>query len=1181
MKKTKGIVVLFLSLVLVLTTIVGFGFETMPVFADDETPEFEIEDNVLVKYNGTAAEVTVPDGVTAIGGNAFSYKENLLKVTLPESCTSIGDYSFAYCSKLVDINLDKVTAIGRYAFSGCGFKSVTIPGTVKNVSEGAYAACFYISSVTVSEGVESLGNNCFRDCYSVKEVSLSSTLSVLGTYCFSSTAIQSITLPEGITEIPAMCFNNCGSLTTINMPSTLKAIGQSAFVQCWSLTGVTLPEGIETLGELCFQSTGLQSIHLPASVKDIREWVHYTDDNGTEYIFNSHAFFNLSSLKEITVDSENENYTVYNGALYSKDYSRLIIFPSASEQTKFEAHEKTELIMERAFQYDWKIKEVVLNEGLEEISHYAFSGCGSLETVNIPSTVKSLGGGAFMGCSKVKEFVLPDTLEVIGGELVNDGTFENCESAESINIPKNIKSIYGGVFRGCKSLKSLWIPKTVTALPDGFIDGCDSLETIEVEEGNPTLISDNGALYSEGGKTLVIYPFGIKSLHYEVKEGTENIAKAAFKGNTSIVVITLPSSIKSIGASAFEGCTNLATVDLSKTTITTIPSSAFQNSGIRFIDLPETVTTIEGYAFYGAMSLETIDLKNVTTIGWFAFNTSGLTSLYIPDTVTMVENGIAQQCPNLVSIRFSAGMNSIPSAPVYGCTNLSEIIIPEGVEVINGYTFSSLPALTSLALPKTVNSIDTGMINTCVNLATITIDPENEYYVVKDGILYDKAMTTIVLIPAALELDTLVIPDTVTTLPDDTLQGLKVKNIVIPEGITSLPYGGFRGSSVETITLPSTITSLPYGAFQNCANLREVNLEYVVSYQGSVFNGCKSLTEIKLNSKADINGAFSLFADCTGLTEFIFPEGTTTIPQYMFENCVNLAKITIPETVTNIETHAFDGCTSLEAIIIPASVISTESSLFVNCTNLKDVVFFGNAPIFGSDFFAPDGDWFKGIANDATLYVNDAEQFAAISGYFANVKSISSENMPVFTVSVTENNGSVIVEVGEAFYAQQYVVKADGTEIQAEDGYYVIQGVLSGTTVNIEVTASGTFGNAVLTKTVKTSYTVKEAGIEELKAKIEEAEKLLEEANADKEAVSKELEEIKAQLETLKAEKSQLETDKSELNAMIETLNAKIAQLQKDLANANSCSGEVVSAFGILALCALVPVLFVRKKKED
>ena len=46
MKKTKGIVVLFLSLVLVLTTIVGFGFETMPVFADDETPEFEIEDNV-------------------------------------------------------------------------------------------------------------------------------------------------------------------------------------------------------------------------------------------------------------------------------------------------------------------------------------------------------------------------------------------------------------------------------------------------------------------------------------------------------------------------------------------------------------------------------------------------------------------------------------------------------------------------------------------------------------------------------------------------------------------------------------------------------------------------------------------------------------------------------------------------------------------------------------------------------------------------------------------------------------------------------------------------------------------------------------------------------------------------------------------------------------------------------
>lgn len=86
MKKTKGIVVLFLSLVLVLTTIVGFGFETMPVFADDETPEFEIEDNVLVKYNGTAAEVTVPDGVTAIGGNAFrATKKIFLKLRFPKA----------------------------------------------------------------------------------------------------------------------------------------------------------------------------------------------------------------------------------------------------------------------------------------------------------------------------------------------------------------------------------------------------------------------------------------------------------------------------------------------------------------------------------------------------------------------------------------------------------------------------------------------------------------------------------------------------------------------------------------------------------------------------------------------------------------------------------------------------------------------------------------------------------------------------------------------------------------------------------------------------------------------------------------------------------------------------------------------------------------------------------------
>jgi hypothetical protein len=80
--------------------------------------DFEIEDGVLTAYRGNAEEVVVPEGVTAIGRDAFWDCKNLTSVTLPASLTAIGEWAFRECSGLISIDTGAAD-IGQGAFAGC------------------------------------------------------------------------------------------------------------------------------------------------------------------------------------------------------------------------------------------------------------------------------------------------------------------------------------------------------------------------------------------------------------------------------------------------------------------------------------------------------------------------------------------------------------------------------------------------------------------------------------------------------------------------------------------------------------------------------------------------------------------------------------------------------------------------------------------------------------------------------------------------------------------------------------------------------------------------------------------------------------------------------------------------------------------------------------------------------
>lgn len=159
------------------------------------TPHFEIQNGVLTKCRMSGVEenvtVTIPDGVTSIGKDAFGGCDALKSITIPDSVISIGDKVFAGCTTL---------------------ENITIPNGVINIENYAFAGCNSLQSINVSEG-----NSNYLSC---------------GGVLFDKSKSVLIKYPEGEKD------------TSYIIPDGVTSIGDFAFMYCISLKSITIPENV-------------------------------------------------------------------------------------------------------------------------------------------------------------------------------------------------------------------------------------------------------------------------------------------------------------------------------------------------------------------------------------------------------------------------------------------------------------------------------------------------------------------------------------------------------------------------------------------------------------------------------------------------------------------------------------------------------------------------------------------------------------------------------------------------------------------------------------------------------------------------------------------------------------------------------------------------------------------------
>lgn len=747
--------------------------------------------------------------VTGIGNEAFKFC-SVSNVTIPNTIKYIGEFAFLRCENLCSITIpNSVKSIGRGAFSGCNLKGINIPGSVTKISEGAFYGNSLLCAITVDNSNRTFDSR--DNCNAIIETATNTLIK----------GCSSTIIPQSVLSIGDAAFSGCASITNLIIPKNVTSIGKNPFRDCQGLEKITVDKDnpnydsrdncnaiIETATNCLI--VGCKKTVIPETVKIIGE----------------SAFYECSDLMTIKIPSSIE--IICDDAF---GYSGLIAIDIPGT---------VKTIGSWTFQRCSNLRRIVLSDGIERMGSRAIYVCPNLPSIKIPKSL-DMPNDAIGSCANL------NSISVEPGNPYFDSR-ENCNAlietstntlllaCNNTVIPNSVERIADNAFSDCKSLTEIIIPKGIVSIGAQAFSNIDDIKSISVAKDNPVLDSRdncNAIIETATGKL-------IKGCNYTtMPRSIKSIEDYAFDGCTNITSIELPEGLTHIGYRAFGGCSNLNNIKLPKS-LAHIGSNAFSGTpwlnnflnttkeitdsvayinDIALLSMPnnrvcrlrENTKSIAGGAFANTQ-LESISIPSgVEDIGSYAFwFCRNLRRITIPNNVKQIGDYTFYECRSLNAIDLPHSMEIIGSHAFCFCTNLKEIVLPNKLKYIDSGIFAECNSLTNVTIGDSVKSIDRYAFGGAPNISKITVSPGNPYFDSREnsnGIIETSTNTLI----------------------------YGFKNTTIPNGVTSIGVEAFAGYDLQSITIPSSVTTIGEGAFWGCNSLK------------TVINNAKSPQEISEN----------------------------------------------------------------------------------------------------------------------------------------------------------------------------------------------------------------------------------------------------------------------------------------------------------------------------------------------
>ena len=490
------------------TTPTQVNAETITTEWFTSTPFVEYVEKMYI--NGEEVTPTAYHQFDTTGYNTISYtliNNNEVPLAAFSGITSIVAVEMA----------DSIHYIHPNAFELCtNLRSLTIPDSVINITNGAFYSCTSLSSVVFGQNIRYIGWNTFENCSSLNKL-----------------LFKGETAPE----ITSNSFAGIAEYGTIvhNCDANYNAIREylsNWYCECpmfevddYEIIALFNSDGYET--PICIDTSNVAAIYV--------DDVPVSLESASAYTFQS---IGEHTVKYKLIDTSRTSYTSSGSGLNSL---RTSMFYSESG-----------FLSNKTVKACTQMVGVGINNSVQTIGDYTFAGANKLEVVQLPESIKAINTNAFSGCTTL-EYVNITSLESwcnisFGGSYENPlnyakNLYVNDELVSDLVIPENITSIKNYAFYKCSGLTSVTLHNNITSIGNYAFQDCDNIASI-------------------------IIPDSVTS-----------IGTGAFYSCNALSSVTIGIGVTNIGGSAFFSCKNLQEIISYPTAAPTIATNTFKDVG--------------------------------------------------------------------------------------------------------------------------------------------------------------------------------------------------------------------------------------------------------------------------------------------------------------------------------------------------------------------------------------------------------------------------------------------------------------------------------------------------------------------------------------------------------------------------------------------------------------------------